>query len=525
MEQHTSSPIQTHRKLSIPRLLIVAVMLFVVFYGTTFSFGKWHTTTGVSDFAPWFAAYVDVTSTPLYAFEQRGALDNSDVVLSFIVSSHQEACTPTWGGYYTLNEAADALDLDRRIAHFQLQGGRIAISFGGLLNSELAVLCDDEEMLAKAYSSVIDRYNVNTIDLDLEQEGLTNLVAAARRARVIAQLQHEYREEGRELAVWLTLPVAPQGLTIDGTNAIATALEQGLDIAGINVMTMNYGSSKDIHDTMAVASKKALTETHRQLSVLYRLAGISLSNATIWKKIGATPMIGQNDVTAEVFTIEDAIDLNAFARNKGMGRMSLWSANRDIPCGANYVTLSLVSDLCSGVASPRFSFANVLGEGFSGDLTQNAKMLTVTDSEVSAHIIDNPETSPYQIWRDTGIYLKGTKVVWQGNVYEAKWWTKNELPNNPVLQSWETPWRLIGPVLPDDKPKEQIMLPATTFPTWSGQVIYDAGDRILFEGVPFRAKWWNRGESPAASVANPDSSPWIALTEDQVIEIIKGLRQ
>ncbi len=522
METQESVPVQTRQQLSLFRLFIVIVIVLGCSYGTSLSFEKWQEQEVVENLEPWFAGYVDVTSVPAYSFEQRGALQNSDVVLSFIVSAPDAPCTPTWGGYYTMDEAAETLDLDRRIARFQLQGGRIAVSFGGLLNSELALLCTDDEELSQAYRSVIERYKINTIDLDLEKEGLTNLEAAERRARVIAKLQKEYRAENRELAVWLTLPVAPQGLTIDGTNAVAKVLEQGLDIAGVNVMTMDYGGSKDDSDSMAEASKKALTETHRQLSVLYQLAEISLEGSSIWRKIGATPMIGQNDVPAEVFSIEDAIALNAFAREKGIGRMSMWSANRDIPCGANYVDVKVVSDLCSGVTAPAFGFSNVLGMGFTGDLVQSAKMVTVEDPEANEHVVDNPETSPYQIWKDTGVYLKGTKVVWHGSVYEAKWWTKNDLPDNPVLQAWETPWQLIGPVLPDDKPMEQLELPANMFPQWYGWAVYDAGDRVIFDGVPFRAKWWNQGESPAASASSPESSPWIALTQEQVIELLKG---
>ncbi len=522
-EQTAIVPNKTHRRLSIPRVCFVVLLVSgLTYYGTTLSFGKWQERAEVSNFEPWFASYVDVTSTPVYAFEQRGAVENSDVVLSFIVSSHKDSCVPTWGGYYTMDEAAHKLDLDRRIAQFQFQGGRIAVSFGGLLNSELALLCTDEEALARAYRSVIERYNINTIDLDLEKEGLINLEAGERRARVIATLQKEYKEKGSELAVWLTLPVAPQGLTVDGTNAIAIVLKEKVDIAGVNVMTMDYGGSKDPSDTMSEASIKALLETHRQLGIIYKQAGINLQSGTIWKKIGATPMIGQNDVAGEIFSIMDAIVFNAFAREKGIGRMSMWSANRDIPCGANYVNVTVVSDLCSGVTSPAFSFANTLGMGFVGDLVQNAKMVTTQESTTTQHIVDDPKTSPYQIWRETGIYHKGTKVVWHGSVYEAKWWTKNELPDNPVLQSWETPWRLIGPVMPGDKPMVQRKLPPYLFPQWYGSSVYDAGERIMFEGAPYRAKWWNQGESPAASAANPDSSPWIPLTETQVEEILKS---
>lgn len=472
------------------------------------------------DYKSWFAAYVDVTSVPTYTFEKPVSVTGADVVLAFIVSSHDDPCVPTWGGYYTMGEAASTLDLDRRIARLQQQEGRIAVSFGGALNFELAVKCINEEELLGAYKSVIDRYNINTIDLDLEGEGLVDVVASARRAKVIAQLQEDYRKEDKNIAVWLTLPVAPQGLTQDGTNAVADMLSAGVDVAGVNVMTMDYGGSRENDQSMIDASKQALIETHRQLGILYKREGVNLSSGTLWQKVGATPMIGQNDVVDEVFTLEDAQELNLFAHERGVGRISMWSANRDIPCGENYVDTKVVSDLCSGVTSPKYAFTNALSAGFDGDLMQNANMLTIEDPESNMHIVDDPETSPYQIWQEAGVYLKGTKVVWHGTVYEAKWWTKGNLPDDPVLQAWETPWQLIGPVLPGEKPIKPLALPAGTYATWYGSVIYDAGDRVLYEGIAFQAKWWNQGESPAASAVNPDNSPWVQLTDKQIKEIL-----
>jgi chitinase len=523
--QDLQKNIKPIKQLSYRRVSFAIILMGGLVYGTVLGFSNWKESNVrdqiYGEFKPWFAAYVDVTSVPLYSFEKLGAVSKSDVVLSFIVSAKDNGCLPTWGGYYTMNEAAFSIDLDRRIARLQQQNGKIAISFGGALNSELALSCNDEKKLLAAYESVINRYNINTIDLDLENESLRNLEAMERRSKVIAQLQEKYRNEGKSLAIWLTLPVAPSGLTQDGTDAVASMLKAGVDLAGVNVMTMDYGQSRDKKDSMFEASQKALIETHRQLGVLYELSGLNLTSESIWRKIGATPMIGQNDVIDEIFTLDDAIAFNQFSIEKGIGRMSMWSANRDIPCGQNYVDLKIVSDLCSGVSSPAYAFTNALSNGFDGDLIQNASLITSEDSEIRERIVDDPETSPYQIWKETGVYLKGAKVVRNGNVYEAKWWTKNDMPDNPVLQSWETPWQLIGPVLPGEKPTDQLILPSDTFPQWSGYATYDAGDRVLFDSIPFRAKWWNQGESPAASAENSDSSPWVALTQDQILEILK----
>jgi chitinase len=201
----------------------------------------------------------------------------------------------------------------------------------------------------------------------------------------------------------------------------------------------------------------------------------------------------------------------------------MWSANRDRACGGNYVDVQLVSDSCSGVAQDKQAFAVILSEGFEGTISQSAGVITKADAK-KALKPDDPATSPYQIWKETGAYLQGTKVVWKHNVYEAKWWTQGDVPDNPVLQTWETPWQLIGPVLPGEKPIKQVTLPAGTYPEWKGTDAYDTGQRVLFKGVPYQAKWWNKGESPAAASSSADTSPWVPLTQAQINEVEKTLK-
>jgi chitinase len=493
--------------------------LAVIITGSVFGMKQYNASRSATSHDPWFASYVDVTSTPTYAFEQLGETDHKDVVLSFIVASPTKGCTPTWGGAYSLDKAGSSLDLDRRIARLKQLGGHVAVSFGGLRNDELALKCNSVTELVDAYKSVIDRYELNTIDLDLEQGGLTNTTAGARRAEAVAKLQADQRKAGKNLAVWVTLPVAPQGFSEAGTSGIAQLLDKGVDLAGVNAMTMDYGESRG-KMSMIDATKKALTQAHRQLGILYERAGTHLNSATLWSKLGATPMIGQNDEESEVFTLKDAKDLNKFARSHGMARMSMWSANRDITCGSNYVDLKVVSDSCSGVKEDSGSFAEALGSGFKGSLAKSAGLVTSKERKSAKQLKDDPKNSPYQIWDEDGTYLEGTKVVWHHNVYQAKWWTQGDMPDSPVLQSWETPWELIGPVLPGEKPVKQQTLPAGTYPEWDGVVNYDAGQRVLYKGIPYQAKWWNQGASPAAASSSPDTSPWVPLTQAQINEIV-----
>jgi len=517
--QTTPVSYEPQRRLSPWRVALAVLIVAGMAVGGFTGLKGWQALQPLNSNQPWFASYVDVTATPRFAFEDMGATSNRDAVLSFVVSSQQDPCTPAWGAAYTLDQANSALDLDRRIARLQQQGGSVAISFGGRNNHELAVNCTDPVKLEAAYLTVIDRYKVNTIDLDIERPDITDTDALTRRAEVLAKLQAERRASGKKLAVWVTLPATPQGLDEAGTAAVSALLSKGVDLAGVNVMTQDYGQSLTGSQTMLSGSESALTQAQRQLGILYQRAGMHLNNATLWKKLGATPMIGQNDVADEVFTMDDAKALDQFARSHGMGRMSMWSANRDITCGSNYVDVKTVSDSCSGVNEGKLTFAQLLSAGFDGRLALSAG--TITKPEAStAQTPDNPATSPYQIWSPSGAYLEGTKVVWHHNVYEAKWWTQGDTPDNPVLQSWQTPWDLIGPVLPGEKPIPQPTLPAGTYPNWDGNAAYNTGARVLFSGVPYQAKWWNQGQSPAAASSNADNSPWVPLTQAQVSAVL-----
>ncbi len=509
--------------MSIWRVLLAVILLGMFIYAGYVRWSEWKAQKTIEVTKPWFGPYVDVTATPRFAFEQMANDKVKNIVLAFIVSDPNGSCTPAWGGVYSLDSASNDLDLDRRIARYRQQNGNVVVSFGGLLNDELADVCSDNDKLYYAYQAVINRYNLDTIDLDIENDSLTNREALNRRAAVLAKLQQQRRVDGSPLAIWITLPVAPQGLTPDGTNAVASMLSAGVDLAGVNVMTMDYGQSKDKNDSMQVVSEKALNETHRQLGILYKQAGVNLNSGTIWAKLGATVMIGQNDIKDEVFTLDDAKGINEFGVSNKLVRMSMWSANRDIECGENYVNLNVVSDSCSGVSQARLDFTKILMQGFDSEISQNAAIQTVSNNQEETSQIDIPEESPYQIWIENGTYLQGTKVVWHRNVYQAKWWTKGDLPDNPVLQTWETPWQLLGPVMPGEKPVSMATLPKGTYPEWSGTDIYQAEDRVIFMDTPYEAKWWTQGDSPAASTSNPDSSPWVILSQVEIEEIIKGL--
>ena len=311
----------------------------------------------------WFGGYYDVTAAHPAEAALPGAGSDA-VVLAFVTAGPGGACSPTWGGVYSLTEASRALDLDRRIAQKREAGTAVTVSFGGARGSELASACGSVGDLIGAYARVLERYTITTVDLDLENAALGDVVAGDRRAAAIASLQGRARAKGSDLSVWLTLPSDQDGLGTDGLRAIRQLLQAGVRLSGINAMTMDYGAPL-ADRSMAGAAITSLTAVHDQLGRLYDDLHLALPAGGAWAIMGATPMIGQNDVHDEVFALDDAATLNAFAQKQRLARVSMWSLNRDRSCGTDQPDARTASDSCSGVAQSEAAFAAVLGRGFA----------------------------------------------------------------------------------------------------------------------------------------------------------------
>lgn len=464
-----------------------------------------------------FSAYVDVTAWPSFAFETPSGPAQSDVILSFIVSDPAKPCVPSWGGYYSLEGAAAEIELDRRVQQLRDVGGDIRVSFGGAANSELALGCTDPESLLDAYRSVVARYDLTTIDLDIEGGALDDAASIERRAAAIATLQAEREADGGiGLAVWLTLPVGPDGLTAAGENAVAQMLAAGVDVTGVNGMTMDFGIVTSAAKPQSDTITKAATALHGQVSTLFARAGQSLSDGDAWGKVGITSMIGQNDVTTEIFTLNDAAVVNEFARDHGVGLVSMWSLNRDGTCVAPLPSvLSVVQTSCSGVDQKGESFAGALAMDLpaavikESDDASAAPTPTPGPTATPGNVVDDPAKSPYPIWDPLGEYPAGTKIVWRQQVYSARFWTSGFAPDTAVASAYDSPWTLLGPVLPGDTPAPLPTLPEGSYPQWDDEEIYLAGSRVQLDLVPYEAKWWTQGTEPGVPVEG--GNPWVLV--------------
>jgi chitinase len=463
-----------------------------------------------------FAPYVDVTATPQFGFEDPTQSSATNVVLGFVVSSPNAACQPSWGAAYSLSSAATGMDLDRRVARLRQRGGQVSVSFGGQANSELATACTDVGKLSAAYLAVVDRYSVATIDLDIEGAAASVPAVNARRALAISALQRAEKAAGHEVGVWLTLPVSPTGLTSAGKAVLDSMVDAHVSLAGVNALTMDYGQPLAAGATMSGLAETALVALEQQVNAAYARAGITLSAEATWQHLGATAMIGQNDTASERFELADATALLGFARQHHLRQLSMWSLNRDQTCGPNYANVEVVSPNCSGVNQSAGAFTAIFTPFSTGRSAPiGAGTATASPSSTAGlapSAVDDPATSPYPIWNPAQAYPKASKTVWHRNVYEAKWYTLGETPDAPVAAAFDTPWTLIGPVLPGEHPAPTPTLAAGRYPAWSAAKIYTGGDRVLHDGVGYQAKWWTQGDVPGVSVLSPSDTPWQLLT-------------
>ncbi|MBT1188563.1 sugar hydrolase [Streptomyces sp. CJ_13] len=263
-----------------------------------------------------FAPYVDTSLYPSYDLLDTAAKTGvKEFNLAFVTSGG--ACSPLWGG-------TTALDADRvasQIAALRAKGGDVRVSFGGAAGSELGLVCTSADSLAAAYGKVVDAYGLTKVDFDIEGAALPDTAANTRRAQAIAQLQKSHPG----LDVSFTLPVMPEGLTQPGVDLMANARQNGVAISAVNIMAMDYGPAYS--GDMGGYAIQAATATQAQIKGV-----LGLSDAAAWKAVAVTPMIGVNDVSSEVFTVQDATQLVEFARAKGLGWLAMWSGARDKQC-------------------------------------------------------------------------------------------------------------------------------------------------------------------------------------------------
>src|SRR6201996_7230083 len=332
-----------------------------------------------TEVAPYFETWVYGSSTaPSTLMQAKSAGGVTAATMAFGVSGG--GCS-LGGGLEANLSGAGKTD----IANFQAAGGRAILSFGGADGTYLENACSDDGMFS-LIKSVLDTTGARAIDFDVEGSQLDIASLNTRRSNVAKRLQAAYPG----LYVSFTLPVDPSGLESDALAVLRSANSTGVNVSMVNVMAMDYG---DASTTMGARAISAATGTFNQIKTIFT----GKSDAALWAMIGVTPMIGVNDTQTEVFRQADATQLTTFAQQKGLGLLSYWALQRDMPGGgSDYNDYSLVNtqayEFYKIMAAAKATQPGALADGtytitsaFSGKCVDSAAASPANEAQVQQY--------------------------------------------------------------------------------------------------------------------------------------------
>lgn len=298
-------------------------------------------------YAPYYESYDSSTDMAALSAQSNARF----LTLAFLETAQAGSCTAYWNG--TTSQPISPATFGTDIDEIQGSGGNVIPSFGGYTadttDTDIADSCTNVAAIAQVYEDVITTYNVPRIDLDVEGNSVTNTAGINRRNEAIALVERWAAAHGRSIQFSYTLPTNPTGLPAAELSVLQNAVADGAVISTVNLETFDYyfGTQQD----MLADTESAATALEGQLATLYPRD----SSAQLWHIVGITEMPGIDDFGPdETFTTADASLLVNWARQAGIGELSMWALQRDN--GGCPGTKG--AGTCSGVAQSPWFFSH-----------------------------------------------------------------------------------------------------------------------------------------------------------------------
>ncbi|KOG88911.1 chitinase, partial [Streptomyces varsoviensis] len=304
-------------------------------------------------FAPYFEAYSNDNPADLAA--KAGV---KYLTMAFLQTATKGSCTPYWNGNQAQPVSPEIFGKD--FTTIRSRGGDVIPSFGGYTathnGTEIADSCTDVDAIAAAFEKVITTYDIPRIDLDIEDNSLTNSAGIDRRNKAIKKVQDWAAANGRSIQFSYTLPTTTSGLADSGLAVLRNAVSNGARVDVVNIMTFDYYDGAT--HQMALDTQRSAAGLQSQLAQLYP----GKTPAQLWGMIGVTEMPGIDDYgPGETFTTADAATVYNWAVEKGINTLSFWALQRDN--GGCPGTGG--SDTCSGIEQDTWFFSHAF-EPFTG---------------------------------------------------------------------------------------------------------------------------------------------------------------
>lgn len=173
------------------------------------------------------------------------------------------------------------------------------------------------------------------------------------------------------------------------------------------------------------------------------------------------------------------------------------------------------------IGDTKNAFYNVIDADFGGKQVQPTEpdktvdMVPLTPSKPSLAPETQPKpdkdkpTQPTVKWDQGIVYVEGDQARFEGSLYEAKWWTRGDLPGDSAV------WKLLESS-------------TTEIRDWKMKNVYTVGNQVLHEGIVYEAQWWTSGDTPGEKdvwkfikIINADVKKWekklVYLVGNQVL--------
>src|SRR3954449_10926275 len=330
------------------RLALVAVLAAFLATGVTAAQAA-PTALPAPVYAPYFETWT--TDSLTTTAPQSGA---RYFTLAFLETLSKTSCTLAWDGDSARPISAGGYASD--IASLRALGGDVIPSFGGWSadqgGTEIGDSCKDVSSIAAAYETLITKYNVSRLDMDIEGRSLTKADGIDRRNKAIKLVQDWAAANGRPLQISYTLPTSASGLESSGVAVLQNAIANNTRVDVVNIMTFDYYDR--VTKDMGAAAINAANGLVSQLAILYPGKTLPQRQAMV----GITLMPGLDDYPrrTESTSVVDAQRVYNYAASNGFNTLSIWAVQRDNGgCPGN-----TGSNSCSGIVQNTWDFSHVL---------------------------------------------------------------------------------------------------------------------------------------------------------------------
>ncbi len=314
-----------------------------------------------------------------------------DLTLAFVVSG---------GGCNYNADWTEALFADAQKFTSGTDAGRLTLSFGGANGQYIEESCTDANTMAQKMSELVTKTGASGVDFDVEGARANAGAHAIRSAALKA-----FQKTNANVDVSFTLAACPDGLNELGKATLKSAVDAGVKIKYVNLMLMDYGPAYSGGKSMGKVGEASLLKVKDQIKEYFP----SDSDQQLWARLGATPMIGQNDVASEKFDLDDAqYMVDQVFKKYNIGLISYWALQRDQP-GSALATSSGLPNI------KNFDFYNI----FKGSKSYTPANLSseIRISEVYQDVDHTETTKNCRQWKEGDTFKIGDIVEYQGKTY------------------------------------------------------------------------------------------------------------